>query len=462
MAIFVCHRKTVPGNGLELRRRGSNVSFADLARRLGAARGALVACTLIAAPAGASLAGEVTGQHAIQSGPQATAPAQTTQPASATAVGGDLANTRFVVGLDRAAEFQVSALSNPNRVVVDLSDVKVQLPLLPEGKPVGLVQSFRGGLSAPGTMRIVIDVAAPVVVESARIEPAASGKGYVLNLEIAPLRTVVRKPLGSEPYGLGAQGLQPPLPLPAERPDQRAARSFKPIIVIDPGHGGQDTGARKNGTVEKEVVLAFSKVLKEQLERTGRYKVLMTRETDVFVDLDERRAFAERHGANLFIAVHADYARTRARGATIYSLRENVANDLKRSARDDIADKVLSADEVTTVKQSSGDVDAVKGILADLARRELDVTQERTSIFSRSVIEYMGASTNLRDDPDKQAAFRVLKTAQFPSVLIELAYVSNKEDAALLRSDAWRAKVSRSIVTAVENYFSHQLARLPL
>ena len=129
-----------------------------------------------------------------------------------------------------------------------------------------------------------------------------------------------------------------------------------------------------NGTVEKEVVLAFSKVLKEKIEATGRYKVLMTRETDVFVDLDERRAFAERHGANLFIAVHADYARARARGATIYSLRENVAQALKRSAGDGLAEKVLSSDEISTVKQASGDVDAVKGILADLARRELEVT----------------------------------------------------------------------------------------
>lgn len=377
-------------------------------------------------------------------------------------VDSDLAATRFVVGLDRAADFQVFSLTNPNRVIVELPEVKLQLPSLPEGKAVGLVNGVRSGLSAPGKTRIVIDVTQPVVVDSAKVIPVKGGKGHQLDLEIVPVRKVVHKPFATEPFGLGAQGLQPPLPLPAERPDARAARSFKPIIVIDPGHGGHDSGAQKNGTVEKEVVLAFSKVLKEKIEATGRYKVLMTRETDVFVDLDERRAFAERHGANLFIAVHADYARARARGATIYSLRENVAQALKRSAGDGLAEKVLSSDEISTVKQASGDVDAVKGILADLARRELEVTQERTSIFQRSVIEYMGSSTNMRDDPDQQAAFRVLKTAQFPSVLIELAYVSNKEDAALLRSDRWREKVSGSILTAVDNYFSHQLARLPM
>lgn len=439
------------------------MSFAIAARRLLAARGS---CLSIA---GLLLGGSVAPLHADPTTPSEPPPtllalstAATVVPAPAPAAEQAPAGTRFVVGLDRPVEFQVFSLTGPNRVIVDLPDVKLQLPAPPEGKAAGLVKSFRGGLSAPGRMRVVIDVTEPVVVESARIIAAVGAKGHQLDIQIAPAKSIARKPLASEPYGLGAQGLQPPLPQPAERPDARAARSFKPIIVIDPGHGGHDSGAKHRGTVEKEVVLEFSRVLKQQLEATGRYKVLMTRDSDVFVDLDERRAFGERHGANLFIAVHADYASTKARGATIYSLRESVAKDLKRSASADVEDHLLSSREETVVKEASGDVGAVKGILADLARRELDVTQERTSILSRSVIEYMGSSTNLRDDPDKQAAFRVLKTAQFPSVLIELAYVSNKEDAALLKSGTWREKVSRSIVTAVENYFGHQLARLPL
>ena len=220
----------------------------------------------------------------------------------------------------------------------------------------------------------------------------------------------------------------------------------------------------KNGVVEKDVVLAFSKVLRDKIETTGRYRVLMTRDDDTFIPLDERRAFGERHKAALFIAVHADYATTRARGATIYSLRENVAKSLRRSAKGEVTENVLSESEVSAVKKASSeaDVSAVRDILADLAEREVEVTRERTSIFSRSVIEHMGETTNLRQKPDQQAAFRVLKTAQFPSVLIELAYVTNKEDAALLRSNTWREKVADSITTAVENYFSNQIARLPM
>ena len=382
-------------------------------------------------------------------------------PAADTTLDGDKNRTRFVIGLDRPAKYQIFSLSRPNRVIVDISDPTVRLPELAGDTPVGLIKTFRGGLSAPGRARVVIEVTDPVVVESSRIEKGKDG--HRLTLDFVPaVAKAGSAPFKDAPYALGAAGLQPPLPLPAVRPDVRAAGAFKPVIVIDPGHGGHDSGAMKNGTVEKDVVLAFAKVLRQKLESTGQYKIIMTRETDVFVELAERLAFAKRHNANLFIAVHADYASTKARGATIYSLRQSVAGELSRSARNEVGDNVLSTNEVTAVKQASGDVDAVRSILSDLAQREVGVTRERTSVFARSVIEYMGARTNMRDDPDQEASFRVLRTAHFPSVLIELAYVSNKEDAQLLKSNTWRDTVAGSIVTAVDNYFSHQLARLPM
>jgi N-acetylmuramoyl-L-alanine amidase len=394
--------------------------------------------------------------------PSAQPPAP--QTADISTVDGSVSRTRFLIGLEESVQYQVFSLSNPNRVIVQLPEVKMQLPNAPGETAVGLVKSFSAGISAPGKARVVIFVTEPVVVESSKLEPAADGKSHNLALEIVPAEKAkaAKKPLSPAPYALGAAGLQPPLPLPAVRRDVLAARAFKPVIVIDPGHGGHDSGGMKNGTVEKDVVLAFSKVLRDKIEARGQYKVLLTRDTDVFVELDARREFAERNKAALFIAVHADYASTQARGATIYSLRENVATQLERSAKGAVSKNVLSATEIAVVKKASGDVDVVKGILADLAERDLDLTRERTNVFSRSVVEYMGSSTGMRNDPDQQAAFRVLKTAQFPSVLIELAYVTNKEDAELLKSDSWRGKVADSIVTAVENYFSHQIARLPM
>jgi len=383
------------------------------------------------------------------------------------AVGGDHRRTRFVIGLDRTAQYQVFSLPAPNRVIIDIKDVKLSLPRLPDTMPVGLVSNFRSGLSAPGRTRVVIDVTTPVIVDRATIETPRGAKPQLV-LEIVPVegnRTAKnRTPLKTATYsGLGAGGLQPPLPRPAEHPEDLRAKSFKPIIVVDPGHGGHDTGARKFGVLEKDVVLAFGKMLRDKLEATGRYTVLMTRDSDEFVELDERRAFAERNQAALFIAVHADYAHARARGATIYSLRESVAKALKRSAKSKAAKTALNGKELALVKSSAGaDYGTVRDILSDLAEREIEATRDRTSVFTRSVIEFMGQSTNLKDNPDRSAAFRVLKTAQFPSVLIELAYVSNKQDVQLLQSTSWRDKVSTSIATAVDNYFSHDLARLPM
>jgi N-acetylmuramoyl-L-alanine amidase len=379
---------------------------------------------------------------------------------------GDAARTRFVIGLERQVDFQVFSLSNPNRVFVELPDIKLQLPPHPD-KPVGLVKSFRGGLSAPGKARIVIDVTAPVIVEKAAIEKPNEAKTPRLVIEIIPVRAEApgqAKAAFAEASlsGLGAAGLQPPLPRPAVSPRLRAAGIYKPVIVIDPGHGGHDSGAQKYGTVEKDVVLSFSLRLRDKLKATGRYKVLMTRETDEFIELDERRAFAERNNAALFIAVHADYARSSARGATIYSLRESMADALRRSAKGEVAENLLSRKDLAALEKAQGDVRTVKAILADLAQREVEMNRERTSVFARSVIEYLGESTQLKDNPDRTAAFRVLQTAKVPSVLIELAYVSNQADAELLKSDKWRDRVSSSIVTAIDNYFSHQLARLPM
>ena len=383
-------------------------------------------------------------------------------------VKGDTTRTRFVIGLEKPTDFQVLSLSNPNRVIVDMADVRMQLPTQSGDTAVGLVKSFYGGLSAPGKTRVVIAVTTAVIVEKAAVEKSRDGKAHRLVLDIVPvdpaLRGQPRKPLKTAVpmAALGAVGMQPPLPKPAVRPEVKAQKSFKPVIVIDPGHGGHDSGASKFGTIEKDVVLAFSKTLRDKLNATGRYKVLMTRDNDTFVDLDARRDFGEKNNAALFIAVHADYAGAHARGATIYSLREGVAKDLKRSAKGEVSANVLSATELAAVKKHDGDASTVKNILADFAEREVEVNKERTSLFSRSVIEYMGGTTNLQNNPDRSAAFRVLKTAKVPAVLIELAYVTNRQDAANLKSDEWRDKVSNSISTAVENYFSNQIARLPM
>jgi N-acetylmuramoyl-L-alanine amidase len=369
-----------------------------------------------------------------------------------------------VVGLERKVEYQVFAISHPNRVVIELPDITMQLPSIDEDKPVGLVRAVRAGRAAPGKSRVVIGVTQPVIVESSSVEKDDNGR-YRLAIIIRPAGSLLNAATGTAALsGPGLMGIQPPLPRPAVNPAQRAAKAFRPVIVLDPGHGGYDSGAVKLGTVEKNVVLAFSLVLRDLLEKTGRYKVMMTRDDDTFIPLDDRTKYAERNRANLFIAIHADYSDngSRARGATIYTLRDRVAKNLERSAKGNAAENVLSPEEIDTVKKVSDDVSAVRGILTDLAERDLEMTHERTGMFAKTVIENMGESTPMRNEPDQQAAFRVLKTAQFPSVLIELAYVTNRQDASNLKSDEWREKVAQSIVSAIDNYFTHEIARLPM
>jgi N-acetylmuramoyl-L-alanine amidase len=451
----------------------------------GAFRGNMV-CGLVLVAAVCGLTEAAWAQAAVSTVAPSAAPVKTITvpatlgaikpPAAAAAV--DKNRTRFVIGLEKATDFQVSTLANPNRVVVDLPDVRMQLPPEFGANQGGLVKSFYGGLSAPGKAKVVISVEGPVIVESHKIETSKDGKTHRLVLELvaldakahaaqakkSPVPVAPGAPvLATPPFALGAAGLQPPLPKPAVRPSVLATKASKPLIVIDPGHGGHDPGATKFGAVEKNVVLAFSLALRDKLNATGRYRVLMTRDNDTFVDLDRRREFAEKNQAQLFIAVHADYAGSSARGATIYSLRDSVAKDLQRSSKGHASENLIAAKDEAAVRQASGEqLGTVKGILADFAQRELDVNKDRTGMFARSVIETMGETTSMQNNPDRTAAFRVLKSASVPAVLIELAYVTNQQDAANLKSDAWRDKVSASITTAVENYFSHQSARVPM
>jgi len=384
-------------------------------------------------------------------------------PAPAEAPKAEDLRTRFIIGLERAVAFEVTTLASPNRVLVDLPNVKLELPVVPEGAPAGLVKSFRHGLAGPGKTKVIIDVTGPVVVERSAVEKGPDGNDQLV-VDIIPAPDAkLAAAMRAGAHHLGGGHLQPPSPKPAQSPQARAATSFKPVIVIDPGHGGEDGGATKFGTLEKNVVLSFSLRLREKLNETGRYKVLMTRDTDVFVPLEARREFAERHQAALFIAIHADYAaRATARGATIYSLRPQLANSLRHSAKGGVRESVLTTKETTQIKKAGGDVNVVRDILADLARHDVERKTERTSVLVQSVLNFMGSTTNMMDNPDRSAAFVVLQTTSVPSILLELGYLTSQEDAQQLRSDQWRDKVSGSLVTAIDNYFSNHVTRLPM
>ena len=369
--------------------------------------------------------------------------------------------TRVIIALARKTTFQVFSLNKPNRVIIDLPKVKMRLPNITRGSNTGLVKALRAGRSAPGRARIIVDVSEPVVVEKARIARSSSGAAQLV-IDVVPFRVsaAVRRELNKRTGASSLGFSQPPMPRPATG-RAATADTYKPLIVLDPGHGGRDSGAKKFGILEKHVVLQFSRELRDKLIATGRYRVKMTRDKDVFITLGNRRAFAERHKAALFVAVHADYASSNARGATIYSLRKRVADRLRASAAQSAARNALSKREMKFVSAKANDIHAVRGILGDLAQREVHVNLERTNVFTKFAIDQMGAATTMRSKPHRQAAFKVLKTARVPSVLIELAYVSNRRDAARLKSSRWRKEVSSSLVKAMDRYFAHSLSQLP-
>ncbi len=369
--------------------------------------------------------------------------------------------TRFVIELRKPSPFRIRTLDNPRRVVVEMNRVAVRLPNVPAGG-YGLIKAMRAGTTTPGKTKVIVDVAAPVVVETSQIRENADGTAR-LEVILSPFRAPPKTAAfdTSKLSRLGVGMVQPPVPQPANLDTATKPKGYRPLIVIDPGHGGHDSGAQKFGVNEKDVVLAFAHVLRKKLFATGRYRVAMTRSSDVFISLNERRRFAEEERAALFIAVHADYANSRARGATIYSLRKHVANRLRRAAANEAATEVMSDRVMRYVSAKQDDLGAVQGILGDLAQREVQVNLERTNVFTKFAIAQMGVATTMRSKPHREAAFAVLKTAKVPSVLIELAYVSNRRDAARLQSSRWRHEVADSLTTAVDKYFSHSLSQIP-
>jgi N-acetylmuramoyl-L-alanine amidase len=364
-------------------------------------------------------------------------------------VAGDEHQTRLVVDLTHKIDMRAFTLANPYRVVIDVPEVNFQLPPKTGEHGRGLIKAFRYGLVMPGGSRIVIDVSGPVRVTKAFVVDPSDGQPARMVVDLAPV---------DRDTFLRAAAIDNRLPREAPPPVRRESEGLpgdrRPVIVLDPGHGGIDSGTRApSGELEKNLVLDFASMLREKLEKTGKYRVAMTRSDDTFIALAERVRLARLRQAQLFISIHCDAlarGEGEAEGATIYTLSAQ-ASDAEAQR---LADAENRADVVAGVDLAAEPND-VADILIDLAQRE---TKTFSAHFARNVVGELRGTARLHKHPLRAAGFRVLKAPDVPSVLIELGYVSSPSDMKQLVSEAWRSRAGDAIARAVQTYFTTRLA----
>jgi N-acetylmuramoyl-L-alanine amidase len=408
--------------------------------RAGFALMALVGALLVGLPAGAN-------ERAAVVRPAMPVPPDAYPIATDARLGGDASRTRLVIDLSRTLEVAAFTLADPYRVIVDLPQVTFQLPARIGDRARGLVRAFRYGLVMQGGSRIVIDATGPVRIEKAFVLDAVDNDParLVLDLVATDRESFMRN--------LAVEG-RPRRMAEPKRNEAKPPNDGRPLVMLDPGHGGVDAGATApSGEMEKAIVLDFAHVLREKLEQSGKYRVAMTRSDDTFIPLAERVRISRAAGASLFVSIHADaitHNTAEVRGATVFTLSETASD--AEAAR--LADSENRADVIAGVDLST-EPEEVADILIDLTQRE---TKNFSAHFARTVVGELKATARLARNPLKSAGFRVLKAPDVPSVLIELGYVTNKEDLKLITSDGWRARSADAIAQAINTFFSTRLA----
>src|SRR5262245_25094238 len=384
------------------------------------------------------------GERAAPSPPESTAVATDAR------LAGDESRTRFIVDVSQNVGLTAFTLADPYRVVIDLPQVTFQFPPKAGESGRGLIKAFRYGLVMPGGSRMVIDTKGPVRIDKAFVLDAVDNQParLVLDLVAVDRDTFLRT------LALENRTRRPAEAKKTDREGAAKAADARPLVVLDPGHGGIDNGtAASSGETEKSIVLDFALGLRDKLEKSGKYRVLMTRSDDRFVPLGERVRMARANSADLFISIHADALAKHegeARGAAIYTLSETASDT--EAAR--LAEAENRADVIAGVDLSA-EPDDVADILIDLAQRE---TKHFSVHFAKTLLTELKTSARLHKHPMKAAGFRVLRAPDVPSVLIELGYVTSRQDLKLLTSESWRGRAADSIVQAVHTFFAKRIA----
>lgn len=361
-------------------------------------------------------------------------------------LGENAGKTRFVIDIDEAVGYTYFLLADPYRIVIDLPEVTWGLPGPGQGEGKGIIRDYRYGLFQPGKSRIVLDLKDPAVVDEIFFLAPQSGYPHRLVIDLEPVRRDAFLQAVTE------TGAPTASYVPATPTEKIIPKPSQRTIVLDPGHGGVDPGTiSSKGHQEKNIVLETARQIRDELEATGNYRVLLTREKDIYIPHRQRFEYARRSGADLFISVHADAISDRnIRGATVYTLSEK-ASDRETAAlarRENKSDLIAGID-------LGGETTDVANILVDLAMRE---TMNYSARFAGYLVPELRKEVELRKNSHRFAGFLVLKAPDVPSVLLEIGYLSNADDAREMATRGGQRKIARAIAGAVDKYFSSVVA----
>ena len=349
--------------------------------------------------------------------------------------------TRLVLDLTEKVDFRTFTLADPYRVVVDLSRVEWRVAPGKDDRK-GVISGLRFAQFGPRTSRMVMDVREPVEVRKAFLLTPRGNWAYRFVIDVAPVDEASFANSAGAPGERAGRAARPSPPKPSRKP---AARR---VIVLDAGHGGVDPGAiGVSGVREKTVTLSAARELKNILQKTNRYKVILTRNSDRFLRLRERVAMARDAGAHLFVSLHADsIGRRGVRGASVYTLSEK-ASDAEAAA---LAAKENKADLLGGVLLKVED-EEVEEILIDLGQRE---TKNRSAGFANIALPELGRRVRTLRNGHRFAGFAVLKAPEVPSVLVEMGYLSNRRDEHMLSTAKGRRPVLEALAKAIDRYFA--------
>ena len=348
---------------------------------------------------------------------------------------------RFVVDLSHQADIKLLHLSNPPRLAIDVQNASFDEGVKKKkfGK-TGFVSSVRTGTPVPSTSRIVLDLQTDRVSEKHfTLAPQANAPWrFVIDLTAETPQVSVKT------FSNNAQTVATQTPAQSE---SKKSVAKKKIVMLDPGHGGQDPGAiSRSGKYEKDLTLKMAKETKTLLEKAG-YKVVLTRDKDVYITLRGRIEKAHKANADLFISIHADSAASSsAKGLSVYTISET-ASDKEAAALAESANKadILFGMDLSEYQPEVGN------ILIDFAKT---YTMDQSAKYADEVVKEMAKEVTLRPKAHRYAGFAVLKSPNVPSVLLEMGYLSNKEEDKLLQKESYRNKLSKALVRAVNTYFT--------